>query len=219
MFMGTEPVTTHNVGVVARNLRRPFYWGKSVNPLRALRIIFGLLVLASFAHAQDGFFSSWEDRTRSTLAAQPAWPTPVVTANAGLVQLFRTDFFRQIMPTEITSWNYGNSKGVDLIPWYRTEFDITVPPYIQRNSPKVEDGFGDISMLLKYRILSDGEARAYSMSFSAGGTIRLETITTEAPREVSRLPSMAERASKDSMCNRVRAKLYPRGTPPNWDDR
>jgi hypothetical protein len=26
-------------------------------------------------------------------------------------------------------------------------------------------------MLLKYRILSDGEARAYSMSFSAGGTI------------------------------------------------
>ena len=45
--------------------------------------------------------------------------------------------------------------------WYRTEFDITVSPYIQHHSPKVEDGFGDVSMLLKYRILSDGEAHAY----------------------------------------------------------
>jgi hypothetical protein len=145
--------------------------GGSMKPVRALRMIFGVLVLASFAHAQDGFFSSWEDRARTTLAAQPAWPTPVVTANAGLVQLFRTDFVRQITPTEITTWNYGNSKGVDFIPWYRTEFDVTIPPYIQHNSPKVEDGFGDVSMLLKYRILSDGEARAYSVSVSAGGTI------------------------------------------------
>jgi hypothetical protein len=29
MFMGTDRVTTHNVGVVALNLQRPFYGGKA----------------------------------------------------------------------------------------------------------------------------------------------------------------------------------------------
>ena len=142
-----------------------------MKPSRALRTILGLLVLASFAHAQDGFFSSWEDRTRSTLAAQPAWPTPLVTANSELVQLVRSDLVRQITPTEITAWNYGNSKGLDIIPWYKTEFDVTVPPYIDHNSRTTKDGFGDVSLLLKYRILADGETHPYSMSVSAGGTI------------------------------------------------
>jgi hypothetical protein len=148
-----------------------------MKPLPVLRTILGLLVLASFAHAQDGFLSSWEDRARATLAEQPAWPTPLVTANSGLVQLFRADFVRQITPAEITTWNYGNSKGVDLIPWYKTEFDVTIPPYIEHNSPKVKDGFGDLSMLLKYRILSDIEKHAYSVSVSLGGTIPTGSYT------------------------------------------
>jgi hypothetical protein len=145
--------------------------------LQSLRTVLGVLALASFAHAQDGFFSSWEDRARATLAGQPAWPTPLVTANSGLVQLFRVDFVRQITPTEITTWNYGNSKGLDLVPWYKTEFDITVPPYIEHNSPTVKDGFGDLSMLLKYRILSDNETHPYSMSVSLGGTIPTGSYT------------------------------------------
>src|SRR5580704_9375313 len=124
-------------------------------PSQVLRTILGLLLVASFARAQDGFLSSWEERARATLAGQPAWPTPLVTANSGLVQLFRADFVRQITPAEITTWNYGNSKGLDLIPWYKTEFDITVPPYIEHNSPTIKDGFGDLSMLLKYRILAN----------------------------------------------------------------
>ena len=148
-----------------------------MKPLSLARTMIALLALASFAYAQDGFLSSWEDRVRTTLAEQPAWPTPLVTANSGLVQLFRTDFVRQITPTEITTWNYGNGKGLDIIPWYKTEFDITVPPYIQHNSPAIKDGFGDLSMLLKYRILSDNETHPYSISASLGGTIPTGSYT------------------------------------------
>jgi hypothetical protein len=36
-------------------------------------------------------------------------------------------------------------------PWYKTELDIAAPPYIQHNST-AKDGFGDLSMLLKYRV-------------------------------------------------------------------
>jgi hypothetical protein len=79
-------------------------------------LVVGLLALTPLASAQEGFLSSWEDRARSTLAQQPAWPTPLVTPNSTLVQLVRTDFVRQITPTEISTWNYGNGKGVNLAP-------------------------------------------------------------------------------------------------------
>jgi hypothetical protein len=144
---------------------------KLMKSSQLLRTILGLLVLASFARAQEGFFSSWEDRTRATLAEQPAWPTPLVTANSELVQLVRFDLVRQITPSEITAWNYGNSKGLDIVPWYKTEFDITVPPYLDHNSRTTKDGFGDVSLLLKYRILADNETHPYAISVSLGGTV------------------------------------------------
>lgn len=105
-----------------------------------------------------GFFTSWEDRARDTLAQQPAWPTPVVTPSSGLLQLFRYDFAHQIAPTGTSTWNYGYTKGFDLVPWYKLEFDAYIPPYIQHNSPVVKDGFGDFSMLLKYRLVGADQA-------------------------------------------------------------
>ncbi|MFZ0774164.1 MAG: transporter [Candidatus Sulfotelmatobacter sp.] len=124
--------------------------------------------------AQDepsGFFTSWEDRVRDTLAQQPSWPIPVVTASSGLLQVFRTDFVRQIAPAGTDTWNYDNSKGFNVVPWYNVEFDALAPPYIQHNS-KTEDGFGDFSMTLKYRLAAGNESHGnYSLSFSTTGTL------------------------------------------------
>jgi len=105
------------------------------------------------------------------MAGQPAWPVPVVTASSGLVQLFRTDIVRQITSAGTTTWNYGNSKGLNIVPWYNVELDLAVPPYIQHNS-SAQDGFGDFSMLLKYRILAANEEHgAYAISVSLSGSI------------------------------------------------
>lgn len=134
----------------------------------AATVVLGFPVLAI---AQDNFFSSWESRVRTTVAEQPGWSVPLVTPSSGLVQLFRSDFIRQITPSETITWNYGNSKGLDVIPWYKTELDIAVPPYIQHNSTAA-DGFGDMAMLLRYRIISANEQHGgYSLSASIGGTI------------------------------------------------
>ncbi|MGB6877356.1 MAG: transporter [Candidatus Acidiferrales bacterium] len=138
--------------------------------LRILAIVI-FLCCPPVAVAQDVFLSSWEERVRTTVAEQPGWAVPVVTPSSGLIQLFRSDFVRQITSSETTTWNYGNSKGFDVIPWYKTELDIAVPPYIQHNSA-AEDGFGDMAMLLKYRLASANEQRGnYSLSVSIGGTI------------------------------------------------
>ncbi len=125
----------------------------------------------SAQYGLSGFFASWEDRARETLAQQPAWPTPLVTPSSGLLQLFRTDFLHQVTPAETSTWNYGNTKGFDLVPWYKLEFDIYIPPYIQHNSP-AKDGFGDFSMLFKYRLLGADHAHGdYALSFALATTL------------------------------------------------
>lgn len=87
------------------------------------------------------------------------------------MQLLRTDEIRQYTPTHTTTWNYGGSKGISLIPWYKTELDVNPPPFIQHNNPKVNDGAGDASFLLKYRVLAANEKQgAYSISAGIAAT-------------------------------------------------
>jgi len=123
------------------------------------------------AAQNDRFLAGWEDRVRDTLAQQPSWPIPLITASSGLLQVIRADFVRQIAPSGTDTWNYDNGKGFNVVPWYRVEFDALLPPYIQHNS-KAEDGFGDVSMLLKYRVAAaNQEGGNYSVSFSMAGTL------------------------------------------------
>jgi Putative MetA-pathway of phenol degradation len=123
------------------------------------------------AQSESGFFTSWENRVRDTLSQQPSWPIPLVTASSGLLQVFRTDFVRQITPAGNDTWNYGNTKGFNVVPWYKVEFDALIPPYIQHNSA-AKDGFGDFSMLVKYRLAAANEAHGnYSLSVSLAGTL------------------------------------------------
>jgi hypothetical protein len=134
----------------------------------------GLIVLSlcsSAGVAQKQFVTDWENRVRSTSAQQPAWAVPVFTPSSGLVQLARTDMIWQITPTHTTTWNYDGSKGFSLIPWYKTEVDINLPPYIEHNNIKVKDGAGDLSMLLKYRVLAANQKQGnYSVSAAVSAT-------------------------------------------------
>ena len=135
-------------------------------------IFLGILVAVPASYGQHEFFSAWEQRVRTTTSCQPSWPTPLVTASSGIVELFRPEFVRQLAPAGTTTWNYGNSKGVALIPWYRTEIDILAPPYIEHNSAAAKDGFGDFSMFLKYRLAAaDDKHGAYAVSFAAVATL------------------------------------------------
>jgi hypothetical protein len=119
-------------------------------------------LLPSTVSAQSNFFHAWEDRVRATSARQPAWPVPVVGSPSTIVQLARLDFVRQYTSAHTLTWNYDNGKGVNLIPFARTEFDVNLPPYIQHNTPKVADGAGDFSMVAKYRPFASSEKGNYS---------------------------------------------------------
>jgi len=107
--------------------------------------------------SQKTFFSAWEDRVRSTTAAQPGWATPVITTSSGIVQLVRPELTHSYTPTHYVTVNYGNSKGFNFIPYYKTEVDVYLPPYIVHSNPNVRDGAGDFSMATKYRLFAANE--------------------------------------------------------------
>lgn len=119
----------------------------------------------SASAASGGFFHNWLARASATQARQPAWAVPLVTTTTGLIQVARTDMLRQVAPALTTTWNFDNSKGVNIIPWARTELAFNLPPYIQHNST-AKDGAGDVSFLGKYRLLS-GNARHGNYTLSA----------------------------------------------------
>jgi hypothetical protein len=138
------------------------------------RTLFGLFAtgilfcVISPAHAQaqsssqaatdHNFFSEWFDMVSRTHAEQPHWVTPVATTTPRLEQEFRFDTFWQTGNTGITTDNYGGAKGLELIPQKNIELILVAPPaYIVHNNPKVQDGFGDWSVLVKYRLAAANE--------------------------------------------------------------
>ena len=126
------------------------------------RILLPLILLAavSAAEAQDGFLrdfaSQWEARATKTQADQPKWSVPIFSPFPMLAQVFRSDFTRQRTPAGESDWQFGGGKGFNLIPFANTQIDILVPGYIMHGGDQ-QDGFGDMTLLGKYRFLSRPE--------------------------------------------------------------
>ena len=140
--------------------------------IRKFGALLFLLASASTLCAQDNFFERWQARASQTQAKQPSWSVPLVAPYPMLIQVFRSDFTRQITPTGTSTWNYGANRGLNLVPGFNSEFDFYYPPYIQHNSPTAKDGFGDVGFLYKYRILSANEKQGnYLLSAQLTATI------------------------------------------------
>lgn len=133
-----------------------------------------LVFLASSASlfAQQSFAGRWEERATQTQARQPAWPPPLITGFVGLIQVARADFMRQTASNLTETWNLDGGKGLNLIPFANTEFDINLPPYFEHSTPTVANGAGDTSFLLKYRCLAgSAEHGRYVLSTFLQSTI------------------------------------------------
>src|SRR5437867_6768509 len=108
--------------------------------------------------AERGFWTRWFERSDKAKEEQPHWITPLATTTPRLEQEFRYDaLWQQAMPGTNYSKNFGNSKGLELIPFEKVEIIAAIPPYFVHDNPTLEDGFGDFRLLVKYRLLSSNE--------------------------------------------------------------
>src|SRR5665213_2438145 len=102
----------------------------------------------------QSFIERYQARVTATQSAQPHWVTPLVTVTPRLEQEFRTDFARQTNAKLYETWNYGNGKGLEIIPARRIELLFNLPPFFAHRQSGVKDGFGDVSFNSKFRIFA-----------------------------------------------------------------
>ncbi len=123
-------------------------------------MVAGLLALASCsapALGQGDWFARYEVRAAATQVNQPHWATPLITGNARVEQGLRADFIRQTTHAGPSTWNDGGSKGLQVIPFPRTELRFSPPPFFDHQYPKALDGFGDVAFRAKFRAYGSNE--------------------------------------------------------------
>lgn len=127
---------------------------------------------ASAQSSQTSWTARWLAYVTATQNRQPHWVTPLVLVTPRLEQEFRADFVRQLLPGGQQSWNYDNGKGLELIPQSHIELLFNAPPYLQHSQTGVPDGLGDVSFLMKYRVLTANEQKGnYILTAYFGGSV------------------------------------------------
>ena len=128
--------------------------------MRLTAIFSVLLTLAALplvARGQDSWLSRYQARVVATQANQPHWATPLITSSPRIEQGFRADFTRQATTNGRSVWNYGSTRGLQFIPFPRTELRLSPPPFFTHSDPRLRDGFGDVAFRVKYRLYGSNE--------------------------------------------------------------
>jgi hypothetical protein len=123
----------------------------------ALALYLMIVVGVPYARSQTSWIKGYGARLKATQAEQPHWATPLVTVAPRLEQGFRADFVRQSIAGGQQTWNYGNSKGLQIVPFRRVELRISPPPFLTHTDPRSEAGFGDVAFRAKLRLYGSSE--------------------------------------------------------------
>ncbi len=116
----------------------------------------------------------------------------MVLVTPRLEQELRADFVRQLVAGGNTVWVYDNGKGLELIPARNIELLFNLPSFLQYSAPKTQDGLGDVSFLMKYRILSANEKQGnYILTAFMGGSVPTTGTYKNGANSAQVLPSIA----------------------------
>jgi hypothetical protein len=152
-----------------------------------------IVAIAQAPPKDDNSGSFIEDRLQTASRAdaeQPHWIAPLFTLTPRLLEQLRFDVARQTKSGYITA-NYGGGKGLELIPTERTEITVSTPSYVAHEKPGVQDGFGDMSFLFKYRIAAGNDEHGnYIVSAFIGGSVPTGSHSNGAPGAIA-TPTLA----------------------------
>ncbi len=118
-----------------------------------------------------GFFRSWLHMAAETQAKQPDWLSPLATTSGRLKQEFRYDIWDQPATLGNRTYQFGGGKGLEFITSSRTQILAGIPSYTLHSPNGLPGGFGDLPLMLKFRIASAerGEGN-YLLTFILGAT-------------------------------------------------
>lgn len=118
-----------------------------------------------------GRWHSWLLMAAEAQASQPDWLSPLATTSGRLKQELRLDVFDQPSPNGNRTYQLGGGKGLEFITSSRTQLLMGVPSYtlVSPNGPA--GGFGDLPLMLKFRIASaERDEGDFLLTFILGAT-------------------------------------------------
>jgi hypothetical protein len=122
-------------------------------------------------HGKRGFFRSWFHMAAETQAKQPDWLSPLATTSGRLKQELRYDIWDQPAAPGNRTFQFGGGKGLELITSSRTQILAGIPSYTLHSPEGPRGGFGDLPLMLKFRIASAERREGnYLLTFILGAT-------------------------------------------------
>jgi len=104
------------------------------------------------AAAQQPAYERFRANNATMAALQPAWMGPLIQTDSRLSQALRLSVSNSYAPNQTV--NYGNGHGIAIIAGNRLQLDFMQPAYVQNNSAKLKDGFGNAEAQVKVRVAS-----------------------------------------------------------------
>lgn len=103
---------------------------------------------------KQGLLRSWFHMAAETQVKQPDWLSPLATTSGRLKQEFRYDIWDQPSSLGNRTYQFGGGKGAEFITSSRTQILAGIPSYIVHSPNGSPGGFGDVPLMLKFRIAS-----------------------------------------------------------------
>jgi hypothetical protein len=116
-------------------------------------------------------FRSWLHMAKETQARQPDWLSPLATTSGRVKQELRYDIWDQPSSPGNRSYQFGGGKGLEFIVSPRIQILAGIPPYTLHSPNGPPGAFGDLPLMLKFRIISAerGEGN-FLLTFILGAT-------------------------------------------------
>ena len=121
---------------------------------------------------KPGLYHWWRRTTERESRVEPAWLSPLATTTGRIKNEIRYDMWRQTAPTGTVAYTFGGGKGLEFVAAPRLQFLLGIPPYFSHPGTSVADGFGDLPLMLKFRLASANASTGnYIVTFLLGATV------------------------------------------------
>ena len=123
------------------------------------------------AKKKKSIYRSWREMADREEAGEPNWLSPLATTSGRIKDEIRYDMWRQTTSTGSTVATFGGGKGLEFIAAPRVQLLIGVPSYVAHSSPSAPGGFGDLPLMLKFRVASANASNGdYLVTFLLSAT-------------------------------------------------
>jgi hypothetical protein len=101
---------------------------------------------------KKSLYRPWRDMADREEASEPNWLSPLATTSGRIKDEMRYDMWDQTTPTGSTISTFWGGKGLEFIVAPRVQLLLGVPSYIDHSASSPPDGFGDLPLMLKFRV-------------------------------------------------------------------